>query len=146
MIDRYFLIFISILSNFGLFVCAIFLPLNSCEFIDKSYPEATGLSGSQVGSISKVKHATGFDIVEYDCFKVLYLFRHYHDHADTLAYILKNKNARVPAKYNHLHHLEVPVSKIALLHSSYLSFFEFSQAKEYISALSEVKYVYDDDI
>jgi hypothetical protein len=36
--------------------------------------------------------------------------------------------------------------KIALLHSSYLSYFDFCEADNHIKAISEGKYVYDDSI
>ncbi len=93
-----------------------------------------------------VRFAKGFDIEDKNDFKLLHLFRYYNDVADTLSFVLAGKELEIPDELKGLQVVRVPVNNIALLHSSYLAFFNFCQAIEPIKAISEVKYVYDQEI
>lgn len=121
--------------------------LGVCACSNKSEP-----SHSNVGNLSlnpgksSVDHAVGFDVVHYDEFKILQLFSHYNESSDTLNFILKSKGAEVPPQFLDYAQINTPVTRIALLHSSYISYFNFCEATAYISSISEVKYVFDEDI
>jgi iron complex transport system substrate-binding protein len=95
---------------------------------------------------SSINHAVGFDVVNYDEFKIIQLFSHYNDSSDTLKYLLKSKEEEVPAEFQNYTQITTPVKRIALLHSSYISYFNFCEAIENLSSISEVKYVFDKDV
>ncbi len=93
-----------------------------------------------------VRHAIGFDLEKHEHFMLLHLIRHYNDRQDTLTYVLHEKNARIPIEYSGYEKIMIPVKRIALLHSSYVSFFDFCGALDHIAALSEARYVYNETI
>ncbi len=97
-------------------------------------------------SSSNIKYSVGFDIEPKQNFKLLHIFRHYNETADTLSYVLANEKAIIPEAYAGFERIWTPVDNIALLHSSYLSYFKFCDAQNRIKAISEGKYVYDDSI
>jgi iron complex transport system substrate-binding protein len=95
---------------------------------------------------ASVRYAVGFDLVPEDGYELLHIFRHYNETADTLSYVLANEGVEIPEIYADLEQIRIPVRNIALLHSSYLSYFDFCNAKNHIKAISEGKYVFDDSI
>ncbi len=101
---------------------------------------------SQSAGKSSVDHAIGFDILEGDRFKILQLFSHYNESSDTINFLLKSKDAVIPPQFQDYQQISTPVNRIALLHSSYVSYFNFCEATENISSISEVKYVFDEAI
>jgi len=95
---------------------------------------------------SSVHHATGFDLIPVGFGQILHIYSHINDRVDTSSILLLKRGESVPEEYSILNSIEVPVKKIAVLHSSYVSFFAFAEAKSHIKAISEAKYVYDDEI
>lgn len=95
---------------------------------------------------SSVDHAVGFDVIVYKDFKILKLFSHYNESSDTLHFLLKTKEAKIPSRFADLRQIITPVNRIALLHSSYISYFDFCKANDHLSSISEAKYVFDGDI
>lgn len=95
---------------------------------------------------SSITHAVGFDIIDYDEFQILKLFSHYNESTDTLHYLLKAKDVVAPYQFQDYPQIITPVSNIALLHSSYISFFNFCETTDHIVAISEVKYLYDENL
>ena len=93
-----------------------------------------------------VRHAIGFDLEKHDDFMLLHLIRHYNDRQDTLTYVMQEKNALIPIEYSDYEKITIPVRRIALLHSSYLSFFDFCGSLDHIAAISEARYVYNEKI
>jgi len=93
-----------------------------------------------------VGYATGFDLESLEGGHILHFYRFSNEATDTISMLLLKKGISVPIPYKHLKRIEVPVEKIAVLHSSYISYFDFVGAKEHIKAISEVRYVYDEDI
>ena len=93
-----------------------------------------------------VQYAKGFDIDDNNDIKVLHIFRFYNDLVDTLSFVLARKGVKIPNDYRDLQVVRVPADNIALLHSSYVAFFEFCQSTESVKAISEVKYVYNQEI
>ena len=96
--------------------------------------------------ISSIRHAVGFDLIKVDRYQVLHLFRHYNDAKDTLSYVLKEAGAEVDPIYHDIQQIQVPLKDIALLHSSYLSFFDLLGTTDRLAAISEGKYVYNQKI
>ena len=145
MINQYFFSFKSALEGYFFAILFGIILLGSCETGHKIKGN-TNISqeNSQTG-ISNINHAIGFDIIEYEGYKILHLFRHYNDTADTLSYVLHRAGVQVDARYKHLIHIEVPLKNIALLHTSYLPFFEMSEKTEDIKAISEAKYIYNEE-
>lgn len=118
--------------------------LSSCEFDNRNTEaENASLDIPQEG-FSKINHAIGFDIIEYEDYKILHLFRHYNETSDTLSYVLHKENASVRDQFTHLMHIQVPLKRIALLHTSYLPFFEVSEKMHLIKAISEAKFIYNE--
>jgi iron complex transport system substrate-binding protein len=95
---------------------------------------------------SNIRYAVGFDLIPGDGYQRLQIFRHYNETSDTLSYLLIEKGTEIPGHLHDIRQIQVPVMKIALLHSSYLSYFDFCEADNHIKAISEGKYVYDDSI
>jgi iron complex transport system substrate-binding protein len=95
---------------------------------------------------SNIRYAVGFDLIPGDGYQLLQIFRHYNETADTISYLLIEKGTKIPDHLQDIQKIQVPVMKIALLHSSYLSYFDFCKTDNHIKAISEGKYVYDDSI
>jgi iron complex transport system substrate-binding protein len=90
-----------------------------------------------------IRYAVGFNLQTENDYHILQIFSHYNETADTTTYLLTKEGAVVPPLYAGFKTIQVPVDRIALLHSSYISLFDFCGAKDRIKAISEVKYVYD---
>jgi iron complex transport system substrate-binding protein len=93
-----------------------------------------------------VQHAVGFSLEQHPAFTLLHLHQHYDTQGDSHSYLLLPKGQTVPDTLNHLEVIHTPVEKIALLHSSYVSYFDVLQAEESIAGISEVNYLYDSSI
>lgn len=124
----------------------LLLGVYACSSKSEQHHSDNGIDISMNSGKSSVDHAVGFDIIHYDDFIILQLFSHYNESSDTLNFILKSKDAVVPPHFLDYRQIITPVNNIALLHSSYVSFFNFCQATDKLSSISEVKYVFDDDI
>lgn len=92
---------------------------------------------------SAIRYAVGFNIQTENDYYILQIFSHYNETTDTTNYVLTKEGAVVAARYAGFKSIRVPVDNIALLHSSYISYFDFCGAKDRIKAISEVKYVVD---
>jgi len=90
-----------------------------------------------------VSHAVGFDIEKRNESKVLHFFRHYNDAVDTLSYLLRERKSPNDVHKIGVNEIVVPLKKIALLHSSYLAYFDILESTDALVAISESKYVYD---
>ena len=95
---------------------------------------------------SMVKYAIGFDLLNFESYKVLHLFQHSSDATDTLSYVLYDQGAKVDDQFSSLEKILVPQQDIAMLHSSYISFFDLCQSIDHIKAISEAKYIYNDNV
>ncbi len=95
---------------------------------------------------STIRYAVGFNLQTEKDYHILQIFSHFNDTVDTTSYVLTKANAVVPAGYAGFKSIRVPVDHIALLHSSYISYFDFCEAKDGIKAISEAKYIYDEDV
>ena len=85
-------------------------------------------------------------MINFSDFKMLHILRHSNEKTDTMRFVFHEKGVIIPVKYSDFQRIEIPVARIALLHSSYASFFEFCEATDRIKAISEVKYVYNERI
>ncbi len=128
----------------GLFISLLFL----CACSNRNEQRKMDVEPAQTVSEGKssIEYAIGFDISHYDDYKILRLFSHYNESSDTLNYVLKSKEVEIAPQFRDYRQIITPVKKIALLHSSYLPFFNFCGAIDQLSAISEAKYIYDDDI
>lgn len=104
------------------------------------------MDGDEISRHSNIKYAIGFDLVDHENFKLLDLIRHYDHSADTSSFVLYEKGAEIPEKFSAMSQIQIPAQQIALLHSSYISLFEFCNSKDHIKAISESKYIYDSAI
>ena len=137
--------------------CAIFKPVlywlaailicsSSCQNREESTKIQDSIFTIQSDAKSVIQYAVGFDLVYYQKYKVLHIFQHYNETLDTLSYVLFEKGADIDQKFAGFRKIQIPVQRIALLHSSYISFFNLSETTSYIKAISEAKYIYDDVI
>ncbi|MCK5467360.1 MAG: ABC transporter substrate-binding protein [Cyclobacteriaceae bacterium] len=125
-------------------ICSCLILVCSCQPKRDSLPAAS--DHKIVTGQSNIKHAIGFDLVDYETFKVLNIIRHYNETSDTLSYMLYEEGADIHENFSDLYQIQIPIQNIALLHSSYLSFFELCEAKDHIKAISEAKYIYDESV
>ena len=125
-------------------ICSCLILVCSCQSKRDSLPAAS--DHKIVTGQSNIKHAIGFDLVDYETFKVLNIIRHYNETSDTLSYVLYEEGADTHENFSDLYQIQIPIQNIALLHSSYLSFFDLCEAKDHIKAISEAKYIYDESV
>ena len=125
-------------------ICSCLILVCSCQPKRDSLPAAS--DHKTVTGQSNIKHAIGFDLVDYETFKVLNIIRHYNETSDTLSYVLYEEGADIHENFSDLYQIQIPIQNIALLHSSYLSFFDLCEAKDHIKAISEAKYIYDESV
>lgn len=139
----YFLKFYSSNIVSGLFIAALF------TFIACSPGDNRNSLLKNEGSdreVSMIRYAIGFDLFQKDGYQKLNLYRHYNNIADTTCFFLAPNNNPAPGLEKDCSVIRTPVERIALLHASYIGFFEFCNALNQIKAISEVKYVYHDSI
>lgn len=122
------------------------LGVYACGNKSEHYHSDNGINISLTSGKSSVDHAVGFDIIYYDNFKILQLYSHYNESSDTLNFLLSSKEAIIPPQFIDYRKIITPVNRIALLHSSYVSYFNFCDARDNLNSISEVKYVFDEDI
>jgi iron complex transport system substrate-binding protein len=132
-----FFLFLILLSG-GAFLC-------SCQS-EESAKYATEADLPIEENRSSIRYASGFDLVSNEKLDILHIFRHFNKNVDTLSYLLAAEGSQIPGQYGDLTVISVPVQRIALLHSSYVSYFDFCESKDHIKAISEVQYVYDSSI
>ena len=143
-------------DNFLAFRRTQFIPANLlllCSFFIYSCGQETAKSEISATNTnangqrnSPIKYAVGFDLLSEGDHQLLQIFSHYNETSDTTIYVFAREGATLPARYAGYKSIRVPVENIALLHSSYISYFNFCGTKDRIKAISEVKYVYDDEI
>jgi iron complex transport system substrate-binding protein len=134
------------LSPFHFISTILIMTLLFCQCQSESSTSVDQTVHSNRNKSSAVQHATGFDLIPVEFGQILHIYSHFNESVDTSSILLLNRGESIPDQYRHLNLIEVPVEKIAVLHSSYVSFFAFAEAKSRIKAISEVKYVYDDEI
>jgi iron complex transport system substrate-binding protein len=120
--------------------------LCTCRSDNSSEPASENHIKNTNDTHSAVHHAVGFDLLTFGDFKILRIISHDNETADTLSYVLKEKEAVLPVQLAKFPQIEIPVERIALLHSSYVSYFDFCETKDHIKAISEIKYVYDSTV
>ncbi|NJN26682.1 MAG: ABC transporter substrate-binding protein [Cyclobacteriaceae bacterium] len=130
-----FTIFLSIALWLGVF---LFSACNSRSSLNMQHE-----AESAVQPHSNNEYAIGFDLIQHSSYKILHLFRHYNQTSDTTSYVLWHQGAAVPEQFSAYKSIEIPVQRIALLHTSYLPFFQQCAATDQIKAISEGQYVYD---
>ena len=140
--------FFSRLSPFFSSILVFVLPLFlfSCQTDSQKKNKISDSKIESVNGISSITHAIGFDLIDYDKYKVLHLFRHYNESVDTLSYVLSESDTKTAKIHSSFERIKIPVQKVALLHSSYLSFFKFCGITDKIAAISEAKYIFDQEI
>ncbi len=74
------------------------------------------------------------------------MYRQYNGNMDTIPYLLCAQNQVQPEGLTNYYRINVPAQKIALLHTSHYSYFKVCDATGNIAAISEAKYLYDDDM
>jgi iron complex transport system substrate-binding protein len=93
-------------------------------------------------AISPVKHASGFNVEPRENYSLLHFFRYNEETQDTLTYLVKSRGRAVPSPMSDLPVIETPVRNVALLHTTYIAFFEFCESLSNIQAISESEYLY----
>jgi len=145
MVKQYYFCLESVFKGINLSALAFALLLFSCDSNKKTANFHKTAENNQIGK-STISYAVGFDLKEFQNYKILHLFRHYNESVDTLSYVLHEREAVVEEQFLQLTQIEVPIKNIALLHTSYLPFFQLCETTEYIKAISEAKYIYDENI
>ena len=135
-----------IFKSFTGIILLCMLLVCSCQSKKSSISNSSSQITDQFNQESSIHHAVGFDLINFSDFKMLHILRHSNETTDTMRFVFHEKGVIIPAKYSDFQRIEIPVARIALLHSSYASFFEFCEATDRIKAISEVKYVYNERI
>ena len=141
--------FISFLNNLISYIKVFFFGLlifYSCHPKSGDDEKDEFKSTSLEPQASSIRHSVGFDLIERDHYKLLHIYRHYNETIDTLSYVFSEDLKSIPAKFAKTIKIKIPAVNIALLHSSYVSYFNLCDAKSYIKAISETKYIYDEEI
>lgn len=136
------LFFIQIIRRRLWLILALTWCLASCGHADRPINQQEAVRKDS-GSALVVKDAIGFTIENHENYSVLHLLNHSHSPADTMSYILVRKGAKLSAVPDHYKRIDVPVQNIALLHTSYISFFDMCHTTGSIKAISERRYIYN---
>jgi len=127
----------------ALLVLSLIGSLSSCNSTRNPEDFSTTFS---VDSLAGHSYAAGFDLIREKDFQKLHIYRHHNGGADTISYLLCAENQEQPEEFKNYHRINVPVRKIALLHTPYYSYFKVCDAAENIAAMSEAKYLYDQEM
>ncbi len=87
----------------------------------------------------EVSHSIGFDVSYHQNYKLLHIFRHYNDQADTLTYTLLQRGTEDPGLENPV--ITVPVEKIVSLSTTHLGFFNLLDAFDELIGIETEQYV-----
>ena len=141
--------FVSYLNNLISFVKVFFfgvLVFYSCQPKGVDNEKDGFKTKSSESQASRIRHSVGFDLIERDHYKLLHIYRHYNETIDTLSYVFSENLNSIPKKFAEIIKIKIPAINVALLHSSYVSYFDLCDAKSHIKAISETKYIYDEEI
>jgi len=129
--------FLFILLFLGLF-------LSGCEERTRDKNEfGIDVIPRQDGDASRVTHAIGFDVEKHSNYTVLHFFRHFNGDRDTVNYVIARKSATLPNSVNDHVVIRTPVQSVALLHSSYLAYFDVCNGISSIAAIADDEYIYN---
>jgi len=127
----------------ALLVFTIISTLLSCNISNNPEKQTASLSADSIAGHS---YAVGFDLIKEKNFQKLHLYRHHGGATDTISYLLCAENLDLLENLANYHRINVPARKIALLHTSYYSYFKVCDAVDNIAAISEAKYLYDQEM
>ncbi|MDZ7604243.1 MAG: hypothetical protein U5K79_01365 [Cyclobacteriaceae bacterium] len=127
----------------ALLVFAIISFLSACN--TPNNPD-TQTSLRPADSVAGQSYAIGFELIREKNLQKLHMFRHHNGDTDTIAYLLCDQNQVQPEGLTNYRRINVPARKIALLHTSYYSYFTVCEATGSIAAISEAKYLYDSEM
>ena len=126
-----------------LVVLATFSTVSSCNRSDNTKNQTISIFPDSNQGHS---YAIGFDLFTEKDFHKLFLYQHYNGVTDTVSFFLGSENQTQPADLANYHRINVPARKIALLHTSYYSYFKVCDAAGKIAAISEAQYLYDQEM
>lgn len=95
---------------------------------------------------TEIDHAIGFDLIYYQGWKELLLFRHYNDYVDTVRFALVNEQGQAPEEFQAPFVIDLPVESIGALSTTQLHMFELLDATGHLGAVETERYIYSDDI
>lgn len=97
-------------------------------------------------SSSSTQYAKGFDLVEKEGHRYLYLFRHYQKSIDTLCYLLYDRNSSSVPEGDFQAKIAVPVQKTISLSSPYSAMMEALGELDALTAISQADFIYSPEL
>ena len=118
--------------------------LLACQPQNKT--DDTHQSNQSYSSKTIITHAIGFDIIDYQDWRELLLFRHYNDFVDTVRFALVTEKAQAPTTFQENQVIQLPVKRIGALSTTHLPMFNLLEATENLVAVETRRYIYNEEI
>jgi iron complex transport system substrate-binding protein len=118
----------------------IVLGCNSEKSSEKARQSAN--SSSKYTDKIEVKHAKGFTIEYFPNYKILSIVSSFEKTADTLQYILLEKDTARPQGYPNAQLIHIPVRSLVAMSSMHVGLLDFLEAENILTGLGTLQYVY----
>ncbi|WAC10497.1 ABC transporter substrate-binding protein [Dyadobacter pollutisoli] len=90
----------------------------------------------------EVKHAKGFTIEYFSNYKILNIVSSFEKSADTLQYVLLEKDTPRPDEYPNAQLIHIPVRSLVAMSSMHVGLLDFLGATDILTGLGTLQYVY----
>jgi iron complex transport system substrate-binding protein len=118
----------------------IILGCNSEKPSEKA-KESTNENSTYTDKI-QVKHAKGFTIEYFSNCKILNIVNSFEKTADTLQYILLEKDTPRPEGFDNAQVIQIPVQSMVAMSSMHIGLLEFLDSQDILTGLGNLQYVY----
>ncbi|MEO6283908.1 MAG: ABC transporter substrate-binding protein [Dyadobacter sp.] len=122
------------------FLILIILGCNSEKSSEKTKESNNG--NSTYTDKIEVKHAKGFTIEYFPDYKILNIINSFEKTADTLQYVLLEKDTPRPQGYANAQLIYIPVRSLAAMSSMHVGLLEFLGSEDVLTGLGSLQYVY----
>lgn len=119
----------------------IILGCNSEKSSEKTKQSSDDGSSRYIDKI-EVKHAKGFTIEYFSNYKILNIVNSFEKSADTLQYILLEKDTPRPEGYPNAQLIHIPVRSLVAMSSMHVGLLDFLGAEDILTGLGTLQYVY----
>lgn len=123
-------------------LCFLMVGFSACQSNSKNQSDFPDFDPKKDYFPEKVSidHSIGFDVEYHNHYKILHLFRHYNEVADTVSFLLVQKGTPVPEETD-LPVISIPVEKAVSLSTTHLGMFDLLDALDELKGIERKQYV-----
>jgi iron complex transport system substrate-binding protein len=121
----------------------LLLGQTACEQASKPHSPAVKVTSQEDLFPDKVeiKHSRGFTVSYGNNYKVVNIFTHFENQADTIQYILLQRGTSLPAGLPQAQIIEIPLHSLVVMSSMHIALADFVDAADVLTGIGNLKYV-----